>query len=193
LPAVTDSKDLLDFLLWRRSVPPRRLLAPGPSDEELSQIVAAGLRAPDHGSLRPWRLLLLDDRERLADAFAAAEVELRPTVAQERVHRARERAWAGPALLALAACIHRSHEIVPEHEQWIAIGTAVQQMLLAAEAMGYAGSLLSGEKVSTLALRHALNLGEAERLVGFLTFGTAAKVERPAPRVAPEAMLRRWP
>lgn len=184
---------LLDALLSRRSVRPRRLTAPGPSPDDLRTILQAGLRGPDHGGLRPWRLLHLTDRQALADVFVAAERELRPGGGEEMVARAEERAHNGPCLLALVACIDESHPEVPAHEQWAAVGAALNQMLLAADALGLAGGILSGAKTRTTALRRALHMAEHEHIVGFLTFGTAAAAPPAAPAADPSEFLSEWP
>ncbi|MGL5737597.1 MAG: nitroreductase family protein, partial [Plesiomonas shigelloides] len=49
----------LDLLLNRRSS--SRLQAPAPSGEALENIIRAGMRAPDHGALQPWRFTLIQD------------------------------------------------------------------------------------------------------------------------------------
>lgn len=184
---------LLDALLSRRSVRPRRLTVPGPSPDDLRTILQAGLRGPDHGGLRPWRLLHLTDRQALAEAFIAAERELRPDGGDEMVARAEKRAHNGPCLLALVACINENHPEVPAHEQWAAVGAALNQMLLAADALGLAGGILSGAKTRTAALRSALHMADHEHIVGFLTFGTAAAAPPAAPTADPSEFLSEWP
>ena len=49
----------LAFLLNRRSRPAKTLTGPAPSKEELTLILEAGTRVPDHGKLEPWRLKVL--------------------------------------------------------------------------------------------------------------------------------------
>ncbi len=47
----------LELLLNRRSA--SRLTTPAPEGSELQQILAAGMRAPDHGALRPWHFVVM--------------------------------------------------------------------------------------------------------------------------------------
>jgi nitroreductase len=164
---------VLTALLYRQSVRPRRLCLPGPDEAALQHIVAAGLRGIDHGGLRPWRLVLITDRQRLAQCFEEAERTLRPNADADRMTRAREKAFTGPVALAIIARPNADHTEVPVYEQWIAIGAALQQMLLAAQALGFAGSVLSGRKTTTPPLREAFDLADEEHLIGFLTLGTA--------------------
>jgi nitroreductase len=184
---------LLDALLARQSHRPRRLKPPAPSPADLAQIAAAGLRAPDHGNLRPWRLIHVHDRQALADAFEAAEQELRPAADSEARSRARERALRGPMLVVLVANIRPDRPEVPEHEQWAAIGAALAQMLLAAAALGYGAGILSGRKTQTQALRNALGLADDESVVGFLSLGTPSVAPPVAAAPDPSRYIQEWP
>ncbi len=85
MPIDAASTDLPDraatmaALLGRRSVSPRLLTEPGPSSRDLHLIAAAGLRAPDHGRLRPWRFIAIDGAP-LVLAVAAAITQDHPSV-----------------------------------------------------------------------------------------------------------------
>ena len=52
--------DALTLLLNRHSC--GRLADPAPSGEVLDNILKAGLRAPDHGTLTPWQFILFEGR-----------------------------------------------------------------------------------------------------------------------------------
>src|SRR3546814_9079980 len=47
----------IDYLLSRRSV--KFVQAPGPTEDELAQILQSAMSAPDHGKLQPWRFALI--------------------------------------------------------------------------------------------------------------------------------------
>ena len=51
--------DALELLVNRRSA--SRLTDPAPAGEQLENILRAGLRAPDHGTLQPWRFFIIAD------------------------------------------------------------------------------------------------------------------------------------
>ncbi len=184
---------LLNALFSRRSVRPRRLKAPGPSPDEIGTITLAGLHGPDHGQLRPWRLIHVQDREAMAEAFVAAERELRPDARANDFAKARERALNGPSLLVLVARIDNNHRAIPPQEQWVAVGAALNQMLLAAEALGYAGGIVSGRKTGTATLRNALKIQDSEHIVGFLTFGCPASPPPARPALDPAPHISEWP
>ena len=49
----------LDFLLTRRSHPVKTLDLPVPDTAELTTLLTAAARCPDHGKLEPWRFIVL--------------------------------------------------------------------------------------------------------------------------------------
>ena len=72
--------DAIDLLLTRESA--LKLKAPGPSPAELDRIFAAAVRAPDHGRLRPWQFVVIDEDQRaafgdlMADSMRRREPEM---------------------------------------------------------------------------------------------------------------------
>src|SRR5260221_11048710 len=66
----------LELLLSRQSA--NILQEPAPDGAELDLILDAGLRAPDHGRLKPWRFVLIRGGQRLAWADRLAEAALGP-------------------------------------------------------------------------------------------------------------------
>ena len=55
-PDLNNISSTMDLLHTRRSLVAVKMVAPGPSDNELRQILAAGVRVPDHGRAEPWRI-----------------------------------------------------------------------------------------------------------------------------------------
>lgn len=52
--------DALDLLLNRRSI--AKLSGPAPEGHVLENIIRAGLRAPDHAGLTPWRFVISQEK-----------------------------------------------------------------------------------------------------------------------------------
>src|SRR5512139_3290279 len=90
----------LDALLSRHSLAPRWMVAPGPTSAQLALAVEAGLRAPNHGRLQPWRLVTVSEAQRpaLADLFERFARDSGKS--EEDVAIERERAHNGPVLAA---------------------------------------------------------------------------------------------
>ena len=164
----------IDTLLGRYSLGVKHLIEPGPDDAQIAQIAALALRAPDHGELMPFRLSAVRGagRDKLADLFesyARAKGKSEESCAIER-----ERALRAPVSIAIIARIDLHHPMVPAHEQWACVGGAVTNILNAAHLMGFAGKMLSGEKVRDPAISAAF-CKQGETLVGWVSLGTPNK------------------
>ena len=176
--------DSLDLLLSRRSISPAMLGEPGPSDADIETMVAAALRAPDHGGLRPWRYALVrgDARARLGDVFAEAVKARDPTWTEALLERERGRPLRSPLVVACGARIRPDHKIA-EIEQLMAVGAATMNLLNAAHALGYGAMWVTGPNAYDPAVAAALGFEAPDRLVGFVYVGTPpsdlAAVERP--------------
>jgi nitroreductase len=183
---------LLERIWARRSTPPRHLVAPGPSEDEIRQLVRAASRAPDHQRLKPFRFLVIDPdaRETLADVFEAAERELDPSIGGEKLERAREKALHAPVLLAVISRLQANDE-VPEIEQRASAGAALGYAVLAADLLGYGAMAVSGRKIATQAMRRAFCLADNEELLCFVGIGTPAKDKRAPPEPDPD-LLQTW-
>jgi nitroreductase len=181
-------KSLIEYICGRRSVSPKHLHPPGPKPEQLNEMVRAACAGIDHGRLAPTRFIYITEENRpvLADAFAAAAVEAQANAAQQAA--ARERAMAGPCLLAVIARIDNQNTI-PVHEQWIAVGAALQNLMLAISSLKFAAKVVSGKRVLSEALRVFFRLGEEEHLVGFVAIGTTEELPRELPRKSPEETI----
>jgi hypothetical protein len=166
--------ELLAPWLTRRSIGPKHLEDPGPSARELECLLRAASTGPDHARLRPCRLKPLDraQRERLALAFQNYRREADGDLSPEDASVERQRALRGPCLVAVTAQIQEDHCLVPVHEQWIAVGAVIGNLLAAANALGYVGKMLSGDRVRAACVRSLL-CDAGEILVGFVYLGSA--------------------
>lgn len=190
---MTEVRRALDLVLSRRSVSPRFLIAPTPTPEELALILRAAAAAPDHKNLKPYRFILIPPERRgdLAAAFREAKAEHDPGAPAGDIERAGEKAYRGAMLLAVVLRIVRDHPRVSVSDQMLAAGAAIENMLLAASALGYAGCLRSGHSATSRRVRLALGLANEEDLAAFLMLGTPAKVPLPRSDDVPD-LLSVW-
>jgi nitroreductase len=174
----------VSWLSGRRSVAVKRLGPPAPTEDELRQILSAALAAPDHGALRPWRLILCapQSRERLAELFVAAKLARHPGSTGIERERERDKALRPPVLLALIAAPKPGIGAIPEIEQVASAGAALQSILLAAHGLGYGAIMLSGSRCAAENVRGALGVGAGETLLGFISIGTVVDTPRLASR-----------
>jgi nitroreductase len=168
-----------------------RFKEPGPDDEELMTILGAGVRAPDHGRLTPWRFVVIEGRARVTFGMAMAQSCARqnPAFDERRLLAEAEKPLRAPLIVAVAARVV-DHDKVPAAEQIMAVAAGVQNMLLAAYALGFGAIWKTGACASDPFVVRALGFQPADVIVGFLYIGAAEKL--PAPREIDVTPLVRW-
>ncbi len=192
-----DGADLAGLVLAligsRQSVMPKRLLAPGPDDGQLRQMVDAAACAPDHRGLRPWRLLRIADHQRaaLADLFQACTLDRDPAASAEDISRSREKAARAPVLLLAVLRGEPADDEVPLVERAITLGAALMNLLLAAHGLGFGAMLTSGRAVRTARFATAFSLAPGEQAVCFVSIGNARSASR-RPRGQAADFLADW-
>lgn len=176
--------DFHTLVAARRNFTLRRLHAPGPDDAALARFVEAAAHAPDHGLLRPWRFVLIPQGRRadLGQVFADALAERDPDCDQEALDNARDKAFRAPCLLVAVLRDEAGPKAIPEAEKLVSLGCALQNLLLAAGAEGYASGLASGAAMDSPGMRRLLRLAPHERAICFIGLGTAATGKPPRPR-----------
>ena len=196
-----DSADLATLVLVligsRHSVAPKRLLAPGPSEAQLRQMVDAAACAPDHRALRPWRLIRIGDHQRdaLADLFEACSRdrvganEAPPSAAD--LAKSRDKAYRAPTLLLAVLRATPDDPEVPLTERAVTLGAALMNLLLAAHGLGFGAMLTSGRAVRTARFARAMALAADEQAVCFVSIGTAGLAQRRA-RATAACFLGDW-
>lgn len=183
MPEPAAQPAVLDFLLTRRSHPPRLLTGPGPDRATLERLLTAALRVPDHGKLEPWRLIVIEGaaRIRLADLAQARGAAL--GLAPERVAKTVAALRDPPVTVAVIA-VPRPTDKVPEWEQVLSAGAACLSLVNAALAQGLGAVWLTGFCAYDPDFgREGLGLTAGERVAGFIHIGRspAAPPDRPRP------------
>lgn len=171
------------MLLDRRSVSPRLMGGPGPSDAEIDLMLKAGARAADHGRLRPWRFVVVrgEARAKLGDVFAAARALRDPEANAAEIEKERAKPLRSPVVLAVGARVLREHASVRPIDQTLAAGAAAQNILLAAFALGYGAMWLTGTNCYDPKVKAALGFNADDDMVGYLYIGTVAEIPPPLP------------
>jgi len=166
-----DSKTI-DFLTTRRSTVARMMGDPGPNDDELRQIMEAGMRVPDHGRLTPWRFIVIrgDARDTIGDVIATSFKRNNPDAIQEQIEIEQERLTRAPIVIAVVSRVHREHKI-PVWEQILSSGAACQTMLIAAQSMGYAAQWLTEWYAYDSDVKKAIGAEADDEIAGFVYLG----------------------
>ena len=166
--------DLLTTIETRASA--ARVTAPGPSPADLARILAAAGRAPDHGRMKPWHLVVLEGSAREEFAAAAAQAKRRRAASMSDEQLAAERAklLRSPTLVVVG-CTVRENPKVPEIEQVIAAGAAAENLFLAAHALGYGVMWKTGAAAYDPDVKAVVGLRPTDHIVGIMHLGTRVK------------------
>ena len=170
-----------------------KLRDPAPDEPTLRAILESALRAPDHGLLRPWRLLLVRGaaREALGQVLHDALLQRKPHAAPEELAKERRKLLRAPLVIVVVAR-PRTDPKVPEPEQVMSAGLVAYGLVLAAQAHGFAGMWRTGPAAYDPVVHRALGLEPGEQTVGFIYLGTPAQPAPPITRPNPDTFAREW-
>jgi nitroreductase len=189
---LNDASSILSLLETRRSGKPRDLTGPGPASDELERILTIAARTPDHGTLTPWRFVIVgdDQRDALARLLLDALAEDNPEATD--AHREKELNFAHYAgqLVVLVSSPVRDHKI-PVWEQELSCGAAGMNLVLAAHALGFVPGWVTGWRAYSEHVRRAF-CEPGERIAGFVFIGHASRGLEDRQRPNLDHVVRRW-
>jgi nitroreductase len=167
--------ELFDAIASRSTA--KAVAEPGPTAEELDRLLQAAARAPDHGRLKPWRFIVVNGaaRESFANAVAEARKDKIPTFTDEQMELEREKIRRSPSIVIAGCAVRKDIPKVPEIEQVIAVGAAVENLLLAANDLGYGVMWKTGPPAYSAGVKTAVGLAEDDHIVAILHLGTKVK------------------
>ncbi|MGW6202297.1 nitroreductase family protein [Streptomyces sp. NPDC055089] len=154
-----------------------RLTEPAPDRAELLDLIAAAATAPDHGQLRPWRLIVISGNARVHLGEAAAEA----APAADPAERIAAKHLRAPLMLAVVLQ-PRDHPTIPRWEQLAATSAMVTTLLLLLDTRGWGGVWFGGPYPDAPQVRKHLRISDGEQLLGYLHVGTPAPGQTPRPR-----------
>jgi nitroreductase len=192
MAAFLDARDLIES---RHNTSPKRLLEPGPGEEQILAVLSLAAAAPDHGGITPWRFVIVprEARAALGHVFALDLIDRDAGATLQQIEDAREKAHRAPLLIVAIARLGSSERDIPPLERMISMGAAVQNILLGAHAMGFGAGLTSGRAMASRRLRELLALADGEQAVCCINIGTATHPTRPKrARPSPATFLTYW-
>lgn len=183
---------MLVALRQRRSI--GKMTDQVPDRDVIRQILEAATWAPNHHLTEPWRFTVLagdarDDLGKVMAAVAAAR-EADPALARRAAERAISKPLRAPYVIAVG--VEPSPDpTVPPIEEIAAGSAAVQNMLLAAEALGLAAIWRSGWIAFEPEVREHFGISPRGTMLGFVYVGYAA-MQPPVRQRRPVEEVMQW-
>lgn len=189
---LNDRSSILSLLKTRRSGRPRDLTEPGPSEEQLREILAVATRVPDHGKLAPWRFVIVRKEDRGAfEALLQRAYRIdHPEPGRLETEATQRFAHQAPALVvALFKPVASSK--IPLWEQQLSCGAALMNLLTATHALGFAAGWVTGWAAYSEEVRRAF-AADDEVIAGFIFIGTPGIELEERPRPALDDVISNW-
>ncbi len=184
---------MIDFIMSRKSVPISQIGLPAPSDAEIETMIQAAIRVPDHGRLTPWRFILYrgDNRNRAGAVLADLAERQEGPLPDQRREKELQRFARAPIVIGVV-CSPKPHDTIPEWEQFLSAGAAAMNLVMAANALGFATNWITNWYASDAEGRRLLGLAPDERVAGFVHIGTFAGTVPERPRPEPAELLSEY-
>lgn len=180
----------IEMIHARRSI--GVLTEPAPSDAEVTTAIQAAIAAPDHRQLTPWRFYSISGEE--MQGFSQVLVDTAKDQGindPERLARVAKHPERAPLIIVCVTNVVE-HLKVPTFEQLLSTGAAVQNMLLAFEAMGYGTMWRSGDAVLSDVFKQHFDAGQDDYISGIIYVGSKAKTPKDKPPRDITDFHRKW-
>tara|TARA_B100000963_G_scaffold58616_1_gene46639 strand:+ start:4798 stop:5361 length:564 start_codon:yes stop_codon:yes gene_type:complete len=171
----------------------RHLDLPVPTIEEMKNVYQAALRAPDHAWLRPSSFIEIQGKglEKLSKAFVDFAKENITGLTQEKLEKYKNAPFRAPMIIVLVNT-PKEHPMVPEVEQIMSTAAAAENILLALNALGYAGIWRTGSFSFNNKIGKFLELEEGQNVVGYLYIGTPKGDPKRLPEFDIDDFVVKW-
>ena len=165
-------QSIYTFLNNRRSA--SILSEPKPNHEELIKILNVGGTVPDHGALKPYRFIVIQNgaREAFGEGLVNAAEEAKSAQLENEIRlKITAKAFAAPMQILIVFC-PIDHPKIPEWEQMAAASCTGFALSLAANSIGFGAVWKNFAYAPGSSLRRLLQLQEHEILLGWINIGT---------------------
>jgi nitroreductase len=176
--------DALDAIAARTST---RAFADKPVPRaSLERLLAAAVRAPNHKLTEPWRFAVLTgpSATRFAELKRTHRATRFPDPAAPEAARAIDKTWreaAGTPAFVVVMCAV-SDDPVRREEDYASAMMAVQNLLIAATAVGLGSYLRTGGIMEDPGVEALVQLPAGHRIVAVVSLGYPAAAEQPKQR-----------
>jgi nitroreductase len=162
--------DALEAILTRHSVTD---IKPDPIPRNLiEKLLEAAVQAPNHYKVRPWRFVVLTGKSRnaLGDIMAEVLKKEKPDLPDVALTKERSKPLRTPVLIAVGVDKPDDPRVL-EIENICAAAAAVENLLVAANAMGLGAKWRTGSAARQPEVKEFLGFDRDQVLVSFVYLG----------------------
>lgn len=196
--------DAIELLLQRQST--SALTDPAPNAADLTTLLSAGMRVPDHGGLKPWHFHVISGEglQRLSDLYVEATTKDLSSMAEliegtyideyalnEKITKVAKMPFRAPMIIVISTD-YTEHNKVPQQEQLVTAGCCAQAMQMAAYSLGYGAMWRTGTLAYNEMVKQGLAITEDNDIVGFLYLGTPSKLSNIKPAKSYQDKVTFW-
>lgn len=179
---------LLEVIQMRRTVKPGQMNGALIPDEWIQILLEMADWAPTHGRTEPWRFIVLSGQA--FESFSKQHAELYRAATPEdkfKSSKYQKLLLNGKRASHLIITVMKRSEPtkIPVEEEFAAVATAVQNMLLGAAALGLAAQWSTGARATKADMKELLQLRPEDKVVSFLYLGFTDKEPRKGLRRVP--------
>ncbi|MGG3797895.1 nitroreductase family protein [Metabacillus fastidiosus] len=177
--------DVFEAIKSRRSI--GRVKTDEVPTELIERILESGTYAPSHFRTEPWRFFVLrqNGREKLGEVLAnITKAELGDSDSNgnnDKIERAKKNPLRAPVIITVAVEPSNESKVILK-EEYAAVSSAIQNMLLAATALGLGAVWRTGKICYEKKISEFFGLSEKGEVLGFIYLGypdmEAAPIER---------------
>lgn len=188
--------NVISFLLNRRSVVAKKMLPEAPTESDIKDIIACGLRVPDHSNVQPWRLVILQDAaQKQFDEqviLKAAQTESTEALSDVQLQLESNRMQRSGTVIAVLCTPVVPHKI-PVWEQQLSAGAVCSHLLIAAQSLDYAAQWLTEWPAYNNDVIRALGGNPvSDQIAGFIHIGKKEAHPDERKRPDPEQKVSWW-
>lgn len=146
------------------------------SKELIEQIIESAIYAPNHHRTEPWRFFVLtgDGRKKLGNVLgeiiAARQEDPLSEESQKKIKRVQKNPLRSPVVITVAVEPSNADKVILK-EEFAAVSSAIQNMLLTAHALGLGAIWRSGAICYERKVSDLFNLSENGEVAGFIYIG----------------------
>jgi nitroreductase len=176
----------IDFLGNRRSVTAKSMARGKVKKYHLRQILEVGIRVPDHGALKPWRLVVITGakRNQIDEEVIFPEfIKANPDASVENLLIEKTRLQRADVVIAVISSPVQ-HKSIPKWEMQLSAGAVCTTLLYAAQSLDYAAQWLTEWYSYNPNMLKALGgVPGREQIAGLIYIGE--KINEPIERTRP--------